>query len=75
MRKLIKIPLFRFSMDEKLREVYKYYLKVREDKIFQNPINDYPRTINKISYSLYSAIIREYEENIKPITNDSEIQS
>lgn len=65
----------RFSSFEKnIQEIHNYYMKVRSHDYLSNPMHDYPRLINKLTFAMYREMIHEYESNIKPQMLDTAAQ-
>ena len=61
------MTLREFSIDENMRRISRYYYQIREHPTFRIPKNDYERSLKKINLTIYRLMVREYEENIKPL--------
>ena len=60
------------SIDKNLRKIHEYYLKLNTGRHFINPTHDYPKLVNKLSFSFYKEMLDEYEKNVKPQLDDVE---
>lgn len=57
-----------------MQEIHKYYMNLRANDHLSNPVHDYPRLINKLTFTLYREMIEEYETNIKPQMLDASVK-
>lgn len=66
-RTLFRISHRKFSIDENMNRISRFYYQIKEHPNFTSPKNDYERSLKKINLTIYRLMIQEYEENIKPL--------